>query len=166
MDGAVLQVDVPRKYVVAAFAHDVRLVVIGVGGFDVLRREREKTQAIGRRAPVAVQANLLKLDHDRVARLRAFDVERARQRIAAFRALFSTVILSAGVQRFGDDDIAGLDPLENRVGVRERAVVVVRDHLKGLGKQRYGRKDRKENVWAHFLYLHERVTPSSRALEY
>src|ERR1043166_8574725 len=146
---AVPQVDIPGKNVIAALAYDVGLVVVGISGFDVLRRQREKTEAIGRRAPVAVQPHLPKLDHDRVTRPGALDVKGARQRIAAFGSLLATVILAARIQRLGDNDIAGFDPLENRVGVSEGAVVAVRDDLTGLSKQRHGSENREEDVSTH-----------------
>ena len=61
-----------------------------------------------------------------VAGLGAFDVERTGQGIAAGRELLVALILSAGIQCSGDDDVPGLDAHKDGVGVRERSVVVVR----------------------------------------
>src|SRR5437867_9717522 len=101
---------------------------------DILRREREQAEPERRIAPIAVQPHLLKGDSNRIARLRAFDVKRASERIAGLRMpLHVFVILSPGVERLGDNNVPRLDSLQNRVLMRKRAVVAIGNDLVSLG---------------------------------
>ena len=75
-DRAAGQIDIPGDDVVATLADDVGLVAVWVDGFDIVGREREKAEAIGGVAPVAIQPDLAQGHTQRVAGLGAFDVER------------------------------------------------------------------------------------------
>ncbi len=156
VNGAAREVDVPGHDVVAALPYHVRLVVVRVDSLDIVRGQGEEAQTVSRISPVAVQPDLAQLDRERVARFRPFDVEGTGERVAAWRHLFVALILPAGVQRPGDYHVAGLDPLEDGVGVGESTVVVIGNARAVLREQ--GRREKKDDrvAWTHFSSLHER----------
>ena len=107
----------------------------------IVRRQGVQSQPVGGVTIVAIQPHLLKPHQNRVPRLGALDVERSSEWIARLRmSLDVLVILSGGVDRLGDHDVARLDALQHLVLVRERSVIGCRDQLVRFRMSRGGKE--------------------------
>src|SRR5580692_769016 len=85
------------------------------------------------------------MDHESVARLRAFDVEGSCFRIAsALGALHTGGIKAARVDRVGDHGIAGLDPKRGFMGAGKGVVELGGFKSMGLGEGSNGQGQREQ----------------------
>src|SRR6185369_15141263 len=78
----------------------------------------------------------------------------------ARRHLFVALILPTGIERPGRHDLARLDPLEDRIGVGEGAIVVLRNNGAILCGEGRGEEKGKRVAETHFSSWHEPVMSS------
>jgi hypothetical protein len=91
--------------------------------------------------PIAIQADLAQFDYERVALIGALDIKRSSERVRARPTYTALEILAGSVNRFRNDDVAGLYALTDRIGMRERPVILVWNPLVGFGEQGRSRKN-------------------------
>ena len=130
-----IEVEVPRNQVGATLTDQIVFVAIRVESFDRFGRQRKQSEPVGRISPPAIQPHLGEADDERVIRFSAFDIERPGERVAGLASADVLVILSTGIDRFGDDGDAGLHTFEHRVCARKGVVVGRGDHLLNLSRR-------------------------------
>src|SRR5207248_8908172 len=98
-------------------------------------------------------AHAAQLHDQRVARLGAFNEERAGQRIGGDRTMLVLKVLSSGIEGLRDYHVAGADPRQHGVGVGASAVVRLWDELVSLGNEQDGERNRGPELHKHIARI-------------
>ena len=116
-------VEVPRDDGRTSLDDKVGMNVIRVDVLDRLGRQREKAKPVARPSPVAIHPHLLQSHHQRVTRLGPLDEERPGERVGRLGPFLIFLVETRRIDGLGHHRFARLDPLQNRVRMRERTVI-------------------------------------------